>query len=269
MLAMAAIGVGSPAGAFVPHLPSGLTQARHCLARRNGDSPLLRGVSCRAPYQRQAAKLKMQEMDRDGTFQRDESDNVRRYGLLIAWACFMSYGIFFAPEVTEGASKQILLDVLDPSKLQTINPIFFAVFNLLGVWPAVMASLLFPLKPISQKLPASPFIFGSFALGAFALTPYLALTSYGPETDKDSMFSRFFQNKITSACLLIFTVGLYSYGAGFFAPNILNGGSDYSIDVLVYSYFKGFIELFRSIKLVNVSSCDFIFLWLLSSKPLF
>eukprot|EP00960_Hanusia_phi_P038967 753676-Hanusia_phi.AAC.20 len=206
---MAHCAAGSQITAFAPHLSlPGLAMTRCSLAIRPSTTlSSLSGKLARAPRVRLATKLRMQETD--PSLRGGQRENIRKYGLLAAWACFVGYGVFFAPEVVDGSSKQLLADILDPSKLSTVNPIFFAIFNLLGVWPAVMASLLFPLKPKSQNLPASPFVFGSFALGAFALTPYLALTDYDDDTDKGwlkdagdlPLFLSFMLAPVIGACL--------------------------------------------------------------------
>ena len=44
----------------------------------------------------------------------------------------------------------------------TVNPVFLAIFGMLGVWPAVMAALLMPLRPKAQSLKAWPFVTASF-----------------------------------------------------------------------------------------------------------
>jgi hypothetical protein len=133
----------------------------------------------------------------------------------------------------------------------------------------VFAGLLLPLKPAAQTLPAWPFVTASFGLGAFGLTPYLALTSYAPgPTDAESGGARFFGSPAMGAALLATTVGLLLFALGLFAPNDLNGGSDYPVDVIFYTYLKNFLELFRQYKLVHVPSCDFLALWALSSTPL-
>ena len=59
------------------------------------------------------------------------------------------------------------------------------------------------------------------------------------------------------------------YAGGFFAPNDLNGGSDFPVDVIFSYFLKLFLADFNSIKLVNIPSCDFVALWMLSSKPLY
>lgn len=56
-----------------------------------------------------------------------------------------------------------------------MNPIFYSLFNLMGVYPAIYAALLVPGGRSANGVPAYPFVIGSFFLGAFALLPYMAL----------------------------------------------------------------------------------------------
>ena len=61
-----------------------------------------------------------------------------------------------------------------------MNPVFFSLFNMMGVYPAVYAALLVPGGRSAGGLPAWPFITGSFFLGAFALLPYMARAIRAP-----------------------------------------------------------------------------------------
>lgn len=66
--------------------------------------------------------------------------------------------------------------------------VFSSIFNALGFLPAMMASLLCGGGAFAkgrQPVPPQPFVFGAFALGFFALGPYLALRNYLPEVDSE------------------------------------------------------------------------------------
>ena len=198
-----------------------------------------------------------------------ETSDLRKFGLFGFWLSFILYAIFVAPNGDSEVQQSMLKALIAPPPWEGANPIFASLFILLGVWPAVYAALLLPLKPVAQKLPAWPFVAASFGLGAFALTPYLALTSYTQgQTESDSGAARFFGSTGMGIYLLLNTAALLLFALGVFAPNDINGGSDYPIDVIFYTYLRNFGELFASFKLVNVPSCDFLALWALSSKPL-
>jgi len=153
----------------------------------------------------------------------------------------------------------------------SVNPLFVALFGSLGVWPLIYAALLLPLKPRDQELSPLPFVLASAAFGMVAVTPYLALTRYdqkGELEGDDEGVSKLVAGKTTGVTLLLSTIGLALFGLGVFAPNDINGGSDYPIDVIFYTYLKNYKPLFDSIKLPHVSTLDFFALWLLSATPL-
>lgn len=86
-----------------------------------------------------------------------------------------------------------------------VNQVFAALFNAMGVMPALYAALLIPAGrsgggrgrggkggggengggefAFPPRLPAFPFVAGSFALGFFALGPYLALWTPAPPAE--------------------------------------------------------------------------------------
>ena len=193
-----------------------------------------------------------------------EAPPVRKFGLLAFWASFIGYATFLAPNVDPAASAALLPELFKLPGENTVNPVFLAIFGMLGVWPAVMAALLIPLQPQAQSLKAWPFVTASFGLGAFGLTPYLALTSYDAKAPTESSaVSSFVGSRAFGIFQLVSTLLAYSYAAGLFAPNDLNGGSDYPVDVIFSYFFKLFLADFNAIKLVNIPSCDFVALWLL------
>lgn len=64
--------------------------------------------------------------------------------------------------------------------------IYYSIFNGLGVLPAVFASVLCGGGSFGkgrQPVPPQPFVFAAFALGYFALGPYLAVRNYLPKID--------------------------------------------------------------------------------------
>ena len=75
-----------------------------------------------------------------------------------------------------------------PDDITPETAIFSSMFNGLAVFPAVMASLLCGGGAFTkgrQPVPPQPFVFGAFALGFFAVGPYLALRNYLPEVDSE------------------------------------------------------------------------------------
>lgn len=92
------------------------------------------------------------------------------FGLL--WLGFSVYALILAPgnqiDALSLVQKLVMMD------WQGINPLILALFNLMGIWPMIYGCVLFA-DGREQRLPAWPFVSLSFALGAFALLPYLSL----------------------------------------------------------------------------------------------
>lgn len=96
----------------------------------------------------------------------------------LAWVGLVVYAFFVAP--ADQTDTIVLIRKLATGNWQDINPIIIALFNAMGIWPMVYASVaLFDGR--GQKLSAWPFVVGSFAVGAFALLPYLALRRPTPQ----------------------------------------------------------------------------------------
>ena len=136
----------------------------------------------------------------------------------------------------------------------SISPIFVALFNSLGVLPAVYASLLLPGGKI-QKVPALPFVIGSFALGFFGIGPYLGIRTINTTVTNATRGrgSGAFEFKGASMGMLAFAAYLLYYA--------------------IYGDFDGdrvqsFVELFNNQKLVHVSSLDFTILSIALIDPL-
>jgi hypothetical protein len=106
-------------------------------------------------------------------------------GLLLLWAALLTYIFKFSPNQTPTLDNFVVLKLIgqkaeDP---YVVNPVFEAVFNVMGVYPAIFGALLVPggrsgrrsSGPLGAALPAWPFVTAAFGLGAYALIPYMAL----------------------------------------------------------------------------------------------
>lgn len=93
-------------------------------------------------------------------------------GFFLLWLGFSVYAFGFAPPAQPATFETIMQ--LSTGQWDTLNPAIVALFNLMGIWPMVYACLALP-DGVGQKVPAWPFVAGSFGIGAFALLPYLAL----------------------------------------------------------------------------------------------
>lgn len=88
------------------------------------------------------------------------------------WLGFVLYAFILAPPDRPDTADLILR--LSTGAWDGINPAVVALFNAMGLWPMVYAAVALG-ESHGQPRRAWPFVVGSFAVGAFALLPYLAL----------------------------------------------------------------------------------------------
>jgi hypothetical protein len=162
------------------------------------------------------------------------------FGLL--WLGFTSYAFFFAPPDNFSESFELIKN-LSTGNWQGINPIIIALFNIMGIWPLIYSSILF-VDGRGQKIRAWPFATASFAVGAFALLPYLALRE--PNQDfvgNKNLFLKIFDSRITGILLTL--------GAGILFIYSLQGN------------WGDFIQQWQTSRFIHVMSLDFCMLSLL------
>ncbi|WP_079477869.1 hypothetical protein [Halobacillus salinus] len=129
----------------------------------------------------------------------------RRELFFICWVAFIIYAVFLAPDGNEGYLQQ-LMTMDDP------DPLLLTVFSLLGIYPAAFAVVL--LSEDDSRVPAWPFVIGSFMLGAFALIPYFFISS-GNSVRKvrtPRVFLKFLQSIGLKSLLFAGTIALMIYG---------------------------------------------------------
>lgn len=171
----------------------------------------------------------------------------------VPWASLVAYAAFVAPTSPAGFDENLVQQII----AQQGPPTFSGLFNVMGVWPAVYASLLIPSARIVQTddkrfaPPATPFVAASVAFGAFALLPYLAITKFREAADgavadeaawegrTGGFVAKILESKIQAA-LLVGAVAACAYQAS-------SGG---------LAGVEEFKAMFATSKLVNVTSCD-------------
>ena len=182
-----------------------------------------------------------------------------RAAMAAAWIGFSVYVAAFSPgefDVSPDSfdNKLIANAIADPTSL---NPIFFAVFNALGVIPGVNAALLLPGSKDQKPLPALPFVVSSFALGFGGIGPYLTFREPRPEVVKRSELG-FFSRYVTESKL---------YGAGLLVASLILAQGLASIGDYTAASTE-FGELFASSKLVHVSTIDLCVLSAFAFEPI-
>ncbi|MDB9446053.1 DUF2834 domain-containing protein [Anabaena sp. CS-542/02] len=166
---------------------------------------------------------------------------LRKIGFGLLWLGFLSYAFIFAPP--DQPDTWELIQRLSLGKWQDINPLVIALFNLMGIWPVIYSAVLLS-DGTAQKIRPWPFAVASFAVGAFAVLPYLALRSPNQVfSGRKTLLLKLLDSPVTGVILTIVVVILLAYG--------------YTGDV------ANFIQHFQSSRFIHVMSLDFCLLCLL------
>ncbi|MCS7032121.1 MAG: DUF2834 domain-containing protein [Gloeomargarita sp. SKYG116] len=166
----------------------------------------------------------------------------QQLGLGLLWLGFVSYAFLGAPPPQPDTWE--FIQRLIRFQVEGVNPLVVALFNLMGVWPGMYASVLLT-DGRGQKIPAWPFVTLSFAVGAFALLPYLALRRPFPRWQgSESLLLRVWNSRILGGVWLLLSLGLLLYGLG--------QGS-----------WADWWDAFQTNRFIHVMSLDFTLLWLL------
>ncbi|CEF97429.1 unnamed product [Ostreococcus tauri] len=172
-----------------------------------------------------------------------------RVAIAGAWATLGAVAAFAAPSGTSGFDAELVKTIVTSPFGGVANPVFEALFNALGVVPATYACLLLP-GAKGQKLPAALCVGASFALGFFAVGPYLATraprTTPAPRRSELGWVTRnVWESKLNAVALLGFASFLAYYGVSNLSPENVSG----------------FIALIREQSMLAcVSTCDLVVL---------
>jgi len=134
----------------------------------------------------------------------------RKFLFSAIWLGFGFYAFGLAPPNQPDTLD--LLQKLALGQFAGINPLIIALFNLMGIWPMLYATVLLA-EGRGQKLPTSPFVVLSFGIGAFALLPYLAFRQPNPcfSGPRDRLL-RFLDSRWLAIGLTLGTIGSLAYG---------------------------------------------------------
>jgi hypothetical protein len=166
---------------------------------------------------------------------------VRRISFGVLWLGFVVYAFFLAPPDQPDTFE--LIKNLATGKWEGIDPLIISLFNIMGIWPFIYSAILF-IDGRGQKIPAWPFATVSFALGAFAILPYLVLREANQQfVGQKSVFLKLLDSRVTGVLLTLGAVVLGSYG--------LQGD------------WGNFIQQWQTSRFIHVMSLDFCMLSLL------
>jgi hypothetical protein len=172
-----------------------------------------------------------------------------RLALAAGWLALGSTAVFVAPQGTADFDTALITDLISAPFSGATNPIFEALFNSLGVIPTVYAALLLPGAKDQPRLPALPPIVASFALGFFALGPYLILREprEGPVTRSSLGWGT--RTVLESKPFAVFNAAFATFLVGYAGTNLSSEA------------ISGFVQLWtEQSALCCVSSCDLLVL---------
>eukprot|EP00955_Chlamydomonas_euryale_P110896 366028-Chlamydomonas_euryale.AAC.13 len=115
----------------------------------------------------------------NGTCMWSDSDFLLNVPLYACAMLFADYSFQYAPNQTPFRDQIFikLLTGISQDENFKVNAVYFSIFNIIGIYTFVYQCLLIPAGRSANRIPAWPFVVLSYALGAFALLPYMALWS--------------------------------------------------------------------------------------------
>ncbi|GAX83453.1 hypothetical protein CEUSTIGMA_g10878.t1 [Chlamydomonas eustigma] len=179
------------------------------------------------------------------------SQNAISVGIFVLWAAFATYAFTMSPNQTPYRDEifiKLLTGISQDSTYQ-INPVYFSVFNIIGIYTFIYQCLLIPGGRSANNIPAWPFVVVSYGLGALALLPYFAL--WRPIRDLElplpkkelegwnKLAMRGAETQVLPAIALGF--GIYLLYKAFTADG---------------SAWEGYLQLFDESRLVHISTID-------------
>ena len=165
-----------------------------------------------------------------------------KIALTLIWVGFVSYAFLFAPP--DRPDTIDLIKNLSTGQVQGINPLIVALFNIMGVWPLIYSCVMY-LDSKGQKLPAWLFSTASFAVGAFAILPYLIFRKPNPTfLGRKNWFLNLLDSRWTGALVALGAIALIVYG-------VTKGD------------WNDFVQQWQTSRFIHVMSLDFCLLCLL------
>ncbi|MEB3213949.1 MAG: DUF2834 domain-containing protein [Leptolyngbyaceae bacterium] len=164
---------------------------------------------------------------------------IRSIFFWLVWLGFIGYSVVFAPP--DQPDTFALIRDLATGQWKDINPLIVGLFNVMGLWPLIYGALMIT-DGCGQRLPAWPFAIASFAVGAFAVLPYLALRKPNPDSvESPNGVIRIANSRWLGGAIALGAIGFLAYA--------FSGGN-----------WGVFVELWHQSKFIHVMSLDFCML---------
>ena len=162
---------------------------------------------------------------------------------LSIWLILVIYTVIFSS--MKGVNSTEVIFKLLTFDFSSINPITVAIYNLMGIWPIIYLTMLYP-DGKNKKVPSWPFLLASFLFGIFIILPYFVLRDYkNLNPPKSDRVIRILNHKVWLIILLVISLGIVNYG-------------------LLLGNFQDFLIHFQSNTFVHIMTIDFIALTFLS-----
>ncbi|MHA2501308.1 MAG: hypothetical protein ACXAE3_00345 [Candidatus Kariarchaeaceae archaeon] len=160
---------------------------------------------------------------------------------LVLWIIFALYAIYSSLTLSPSLDDtQLILDMVT-GNFDSVDPLVFVIFNLLGVIPLMIGLLVLFDDQSSQRFPAWPFVLASFVSGALGIYLYLISRDFKSRPTAHSKFQQRLNRKYNDVILSILGVVLIGFG-------------------LISGSIPAYMVFWRSSSLVNIMTIDFFIL---------
>jgi hypothetical protein len=157
----------------------------------------------------------------------------------LIWLLFTGYAFLLAPPDSP-ETWQLIIN-LSTGQWTGINPLIIALFNLMGLWPMIYAAVML-FDGSNQKFKPGFFNAASFAVGAFAILPYLGLRQPSQNvTVTATPLLKLLDNRWLVVAIGLGAIALLSYG-------------------FTQGNWPNFVHSWQTQRFIHVMSLDFLML---------